>query len=204
MSVLFLAGAPNAPTARTRVVTEGARFLLDRDVEVTLLTSCESLWWTHGLDKRVRVVSLEGKKYHAVWHEQQGVVFRWTQSCLTLLRRATRRAARVWGVSRPARVAARSVAGLEQWQVNVTHILHKAYESTYFRSRGWTLWRAAGRVRALVDLHKVDHVVVANMEAMPLAWHFAQRYPQVEVRFALDRARFLCPRTNLLPRAMEL
>jgi hypothetical protein len=55
MSVVFLA----VGTTRARAVLDAAAFLLERGVEVSLITSSAVPWTREGIDPRVRILTLE-------------------------------------------------------------------------------------------------------------------------------------------------
>ncbi len=176
MKVLFLA----LTATRARAVTRHSHWLLERGVEVTLVTTNPDPWWAQGLDPRVRVLSLrEGEGRHPLPRAERVLLFRIPRAVLLRLRR----------LGGPVGRHASVVSGRYEWLADRVH--RKLFLPFYKTVRPYLLWRVANRsVLPAVDLGAVSEVVVADSHAIPLGWHLARRHPQLKIGFSLDRSAY--------------
>lgn len=178
MRVLIL-----APTAtRARAVVAQTAFLLERRVDVLLVTADPAVWSDRGLDHRVTVHRLERRLSDQLLARLEDlVVFR-------LPRRLFAAAQAVIGAERVLR-------GVERRYLRAAETFHRSVFLRAFPSLLPYLQRHQLR-RAVVpalDLDSVDQVVVGDADGVPLAWHLARSRPDLGMTYSVDRAAFGAP-----------
>lgn len=176
VTVLFLA----LTATRARAVVRHSHWLLERGVDVVLVTTNPDPWYAEGLDPRVRVHTLrEGEGHHPLPRGERVLVFRLPRAVL----------ARLAAAGGPVGRAGR---GLSRRYERVADLFHRKVFLRFYKAlRPYLLWRVARRdVLPAIDLAAVSEMVVADSHAIPLGWHLARTHPDLKVGFSLDRAAY--------------
>ncbi|MBP0458458.1 glycosyltransferase family 4 protein [Streptomyces montanisoli] len=172
-----------SPTKPRRVV-DFAAHLLDRGVDVCLVTARQSVWKSSGLDARVPVVSVEAaEKRLAVPRGERFLVYRVPRSVLGRVRRVA------GGRSLGSELA---VASLQRAHKKGADAFHKkVFNRGYRQFRPHLLARVTRRA-ALPELRLdlTDHVFVCDIESTVTGWTWAKAHPQLTVTTHLDRTLY--------------
>lgn len=177
MMVLFLA----LTATRARAISRQSHFLLERGVDVVLVTTNPDPWYAeHGLDARVQVHALRsGEGRQIVPRAERVLVFRIPRGVFRRLRRL------------PGRAGAASRAVERRYERAADLFHRKVFQRLYTVFRPYLLWRVARReVLSRIDMAAVTEVVVGDSHAIPLGWHIARANPSVQVSFSLDRSAY--------------
>lgn len=181
-SVLFLSvGASSA-----RNVKNHAAFLLSRGVEVELVTANPEPWRVVGLDPRVTLHSLRaGEGRHPLPRTERLLVYRLPGKLLDVL----------WPLARhPRHGRTLEIALLAARRAHrgVADAFHKRFFIRLYRViRPYLMWRVArGIPRVTLDPGDFDRLAVWDTHSVPIAWHLARRFPNVEVTLGIDRAQW--------------
>ncbi|WP_067070081.1 hypothetical protein [Carbonactinospora thermoautotrophica] len=192
MKIVFLAFT----TTRSEGVCNDLAWVADQGDEAVLVTVRFQSW--PEVDPRARVIDLaDGEARHPIPRIERLILFRIPRLGFRFLAAVLRRIGRIPVLGRPARSAGGKVpAMLQRYERFGITVHRRAYLPVYRHLRPYVLWRVA-RKAALrqLGLDSADLVVVADTAALPLGWHIARRYPDLPVKFTLDRTLWEKQRT---------
>ena len=178
---VVLALAPGKP----RRIANFANDLVDRGVEVTLVTAQSTRQWARmGLKPGVPVLSIEdAEKKLRIPRAERFLVYRAPRAVL-------RRAQQIAAKNREALGPELAVATVHRAHSKVANAWHKkVFNRTYKEVRPQLLARIAKRrVLPELSLDSVDHVFVSDINSTVTGWKWAKSHPHLKVTTSLDRS----------------
>lgn len=177
---VVLALTPGKP----RRIANFANDLVDRGVEVTLVTAQSTRQWARmGLGPGVPVLSIEdAEKKLRIPRAERFLVYRAPRAVL-------RRAQKIAAKNRDALGPELAVATVQRAHTKVANAWHKkVFNRTYKEVRPQLLARIAKRrVLPELSLDRVDHVFVSDINSTVTGWKWAKSHPHLKVTTSLDR-----------------
>ncbi|GAA3371510.1 hypothetical protein GCM10020367_22470 [Streptomyces sannanensis] len=167
-------------------IADFANALVERGVEVTVVTAKTDVWAASQLDARVPVVSIEAaEKKLTVPRAERFVVYRAPRAVL-------RRARKVAAGRRDAIGPELAVAAAQRAHTKVANAWHKKVFNRGYREVRPQLLSRIARREALpkLDLQQIDHVFVADVNSTVTGWKWAKKHPHLTVTTNLDRETY--------------
>ncbi|MYR57037.1 glycosyltransferase, partial [Streptomyces sp. SID625] len=159
--------------------------LVAKGVEVTVVTARSAKLWTQmDLHPSVALLSIEdAEKRLNVPRAERFLVYRAPRAVL-------RRARRIAAKNREAIGPEMAVASVQRVHTKVANAWHKkVFNRTYREVRPQLLARLADRrVVPELQLDKVDHVFVTDINSTVTGWKWAKSHPHLKVTTSLDRS----------------
>lgn len=172
------------PPGKPRRIVDFANFLIEQNVEVTLVSGRAAPFWERAdLDRRVPVVSIEAaEKKLRIPRGERLLVYRAPRA---VLRRTRRIAAR----NRKSIGPELAVATAQRVHTRAANAFHKKiWNKGWGEVRPQVLSRVARRVALPeVRLDLADHVFVADINSTVTGWKWAKANPHLTVTMHLDR-----------------
>ncbi|MFI1400222.1 glycosyltransferase [Streptomyces sp. NPDC020681] len=172
------------PPGKPRRIVDFANFLIEQNVEVTLVSGRAAPFWERAdLDRRVPVISIEAaEKKLRIPRGERLLVYRAPRA---VLRRTRRIAAR----NRKSIGPELAVATVQRVHTRAANAFHrKIWNKGWGELRPQVLSRVARRVALPeVRLDLADHVFVADINSTVTGWKWAKANPHLTVTMHMDR-----------------
>jgi glycogen(starch) synthase len=169
-----------------RSVKNHAAYLIARGVPVELITVNPVPWQTVGLDRRVRVHSLrEGEGRHPLPRTERVLVYRAPGKALDLLSPLADR-------PRYGRGLEVAVGAAGRGHRRVADAFHqKVFIRGYRVVRPYLLWRITrSELYGQLAPGRFKRAVVWDTHSVPIGWHLAREFQDLEVSLGLDRSEW--------------
>ncbi|GAA1362015.1 hypothetical protein GCM10009661_08230 [Catellatospora chokoriensis] len=151
--------------------------LLSQGVDLRLIAMNAAAWHDFGLDRSVPI--------HEIHEAEERHPVRWVENAL--LFRLPRRLIRVVGGERPEGPRKARVTRMRRTHHRLAEGVHnRIYMPAYRVVRPKVLAMVAMRKLRDVPFGQVDRIIVADVNAITLAWHLAKRFPQAVATTNLD------------------
>ncbi len=172
------------PPGKPRRVVEFANFLVEHNVEVTLVAGKADQFWEHwGLDNRVPVLNIEdAEKRLRIPRGERFLVYRAPRAVL-------RKARKMAALNRKSIGPELAVASVQRVHTRAANAFHrKVFNRGYGEIRPHLLSRVAKRViLPELRLDLADHVFVSDISSTVTGWKWAKAHPHLTVTMHMDR-----------------